>query len=47
MSEVWETLIEIQDRLIDAFDATGTEVEEPGMDRFVTQLGCGKRRAMT
>jgi len=34
MSEVWETLIEIQDRLIDAFDATGTEVEEPGMDRF-------------
>ena len=34
MSEVWNTLIEIQDRLIDAFDATGTEVEEPGMDRF-------------
>jgi phycocyanobilin:ferredoxin oxidoreductase len=34
MSEVWETLIEIQDRLIDAFDATGNEVQEPGMDRF-------------
>ena len=34
MSEVWETLIEIQDRLIDAFDATGHEVQEPGMDRF-------------
>jgi hypothetical protein len=34
MSEVWETLIEIQDRLIDAFDATGTEIQEPGMDRF-------------
>ena len=34
MSEVWNTLIKIQDRLIDRFDATGTEVEEPGMDRF-------------
>ena len=34
MSEVWDTLIKIQDRLIDRFDATGTEVEEPGMDRF-------------
>ena len=34
MSEVWETLIEIQDRLIDAFDKTGTEIQEPGMDRF-------------
>jgi len=34
MSEVWDTLIEIQDRLIDAFDATGTEIQEPGMDRF-------------
>ena len=34
MSEVWNTLIKIQDRLIERFDATGTEVEEPGMDRF-------------
>lgn len=34
MSEVWNTLIEIQDRLIDAFDATGYEIQEPGMDRF-------------
>ena len=34
MSEVWNTLIEIQDRLIDAFDATGIEVQEPGMERF-------------
>lgn len=34
MSEVWNTLIEIQDRLIDAFDATGHEIQEPGMDRF-------------
>ena len=34
MSEVWDTLIKIQDRLIERFDATGTEVEEPGMDRF-------------
>lgn len=34
MSEVWDTLIEIQDRLIDAFDATGQEYNEMGMDRF-------------
>ena len=34
MSEVWDTLIKIQDRLIERFDATGTEVEEPGMNRF-------------
>lgn len=34
MSEVWNTLIQIQDRLIERFDATGTEVAEPGMDRF-------------
>jgi phycocyanobilin:ferredoxin oxidoreductase len=34
MSEVWNTLIKIQDRLIERFDETGTEVEEPGMDRF-------------
>jgi len=34
MSEVWETLIEIQDRLIDAFEETGVEIQEPGMDRF-------------
>jgi hypothetical protein len=34
MSEVWDTLIKIQDRLIERFDATGSEVEEPGMDRF-------------
>ena len=34
MSEVWDTLITIQDRLMERFDATGTEVFEPGMDRF-------------
>src|SRR6056300_138110 len=34
MSEVWTTLIEIQDRLIDAFDKTGHEINEQGMDRF-------------
>lgn len=34
MSEVWDTLIEIQDRLIDAFNATGQEYNEMGMDRF-------------
>lgn len=34
MSEVWNTLSRIQDRLIECFDATGTEIQEPGMDRF-------------
>jgi len=34
MSEVWNTLIKIQDRLIERFDDTGKEIEEPGMDRF-------------
>jgi hypothetical protein len=34
VSEVWDTLIKIQDRLIERFDATGTEVFEPGMARF-------------
>ncbi len=34
MSDVWNTLIKIQDRLIERFDATGTEIQEPGMDRF-------------
>jgi hypothetical protein len=34
MSEVWNTLIEIQDCLINRFEATGKEVYEPGMDRF-------------
>lgn len=34
MSAVWDTLISIQDRLIERFDASGTEVEEPGMARF-------------
>jgi hypothetical protein len=34
MSEVWDTLIKIQDRLMERFDDTGTEVFEPGMDRF-------------
>ena len=34
MSEVWEALIKIQDRLVEKFEATGTEVFEPGMARF-------------
>lgn len=34
MSEVWDTLIKIQDRLMERFDETGTEVFEPGMDKF-------------
>jgi phycocyanobilin:ferredoxin oxidoreductase len=34
MSKVWDTLIEIQHLLEQSFDATGTEVFEPGMERF-------------
>lgn len=34
MSEVWDTLIQIQDRLIERFEETGMEVYEPGMARF-------------
>lgn len=34
MSQVWQTLIEIQDLLIENFDRTGKETPEPGMDRF-------------
>jgi hypothetical protein len=34
MSEVWNTLIKIQDHLIKSFEATGVEIQEPGMDRF-------------
>jgi phycocyanobilin:ferredoxin oxidoreductase len=34
MSKVWDTLIEIQHLLERKFDETGTEISEPGMDRF-------------
>jgi phycocyanobilin:ferredoxin oxidoreductase len=33
-SKVWDTLIEIQHLLEESFDRTGSEVFEPGMDRF-------------
>lgn len=33
-SKVWETLIEIQQLLESSFDRTGSEIFEPGMDRF-------------
>lgn len=33
-SNVWDTLIDIQQFLETSFDATGTEIQEPGMDRF-------------
>lgn len=33
-SNVWDTLVEIQHLLEDNFDATGKEIQEPGMDRF-------------
>jgi len=34
VSKVWDTLIEIQHLLEDSFNKTGTEISEPGMDRF-------------
>jgi phycocyanobilin:ferredoxin oxidoreductase len=34
MSDVWQTLIEVQDNFIDSFNRTGTEIYETGMDRF-------------
>jgi phycocyanobilin:ferredoxin oxidoreductase len=34
MSQVWHTLTEIQQLLENKFEATGTEIFEPGMDRF-------------
>jgi phycocyanobilin:ferredoxin oxidoreductase len=34
MSQVWSTLIEIQDLFIDHFSQTGVETFEPGMERF-------------
>lgn len=33
-SKVWDTLIGIQHLLEEKFDATGSEIHEPGMDRF-------------
>jgi len=33
-SKVWDTLISVQDLFIREFERTGTEVHEPGMDRF-------------
>jgi phycocyanobilin:ferredoxin oxidoreductase len=33
-SKVWETLISVQELFIREFERTGTEVHEPGMDRF-------------
>ena len=33
-SNVWTTLIDIQHLLEDSFNSTGTEIFEPGMDRF-------------
>ena len=34
MSQVWNTLLEVQRLLEDKFSLTGTEIQEPGMDRF-------------
>lgn len=34
MSEVWDTLIKLQNDIITAFDSSGTEIYEDGMDAF-------------
>jgi hypothetical protein len=34
MSQVWQTLIEIQDLFVDHFTKTGLEINELGMERF-------------
>ena len=34
MSQIWDTLIDIQHLLESKFDETGTEIFEPGMERF-------------
>jgi phycocyanobilin:ferredoxin oxidoreductase len=33
-NNVWDTLIGVQNLLEESFNATGTEIHEPGMDRF-------------
>jgi len=33
-SKVWDTLISVKDLFIREFERTGTEINEPGMDRF-------------
>lgn len=33
-SSVWQTLIDIQQEFERLFDATGQEIQEPGLDRF-------------
>lgn len=34
MSQVWDTLIKVQNKFIEEFDRTGVEAQEPGMERF-------------
>ena len=34
MSLIWDSLIDIQNDIIKAFELTGTEIQEEGMDRF-------------
>ena len=34
MSEIWNTLVDIQNHLVNKFSETGVEVQEPGMDKF-------------
>ena len=40
MSDVWNTLIDIQHKFEKKFSDVGIEVSEPGMERF-NQPGCG------
>jgi len=34
MSAVWDSLVSIQDSIISKLEATGEEIDEPGMDKF-------------
>jgi len=34
VSEIWDSLIEVKDNIIEIFDDYGTEINEPGMQRF-------------
>lgn len=34
MSHIWDSLVQLQNQIIEKFEETGTEIQEEGMDRF-------------
>ena len=38
MSVIWDRLIECKDEIINIFDASATEYQEPGLDHFNNDL---------